>query len=277
MNYVKNVKNVFRFFKKKEILPIVHSTEADHLLDGKIVFITGGTGGIGQAIAKCMLESGAKVILGGTRQEKIDSSLRHFSQWKEDVRGIIVDLANPEAASSVVSSATSLFGKIDIFINSAGVHTEQVDFWNISIAEYDRVMKINLRGVFFYCRAVAEYMKTNHVGGNILLISSSRGSEPAFSPYGISKWGLNGFTKGLAKELISDGIIVNGLAPGSTATPLLGFKEGDSISSDENMLGRLVLPDEIAEWAKMLVGPSGRMVDGETVLVAGGRGGFDIR
>lgn len=70
MNYVKNVKNVFRFFKKKEILPIVHSTEADHLLDGKIVFITGGTGGIGQAIAKCMLESGAKVILGGTRQEK---------------------------------------------------------------------------------------------------------------------------------------------------------------------------------------------------------------
>lgn len=277
MNYVKNVKNVFRFFKKKEILPIVHSTEADHLLDGKIVFITGGTGGIGQAIAKCMLESGAKVILGGTRQEKIDSSLRHFSQWKEDVRGIIVDLANPEAASSVVSSATSLFGKIDIFINSAGVHTEQVDFWNISIAEYDRVMKINLRGVFFYCRTVAEYMKTNHVGGNILLISSSRGSEPAFSPYGISKWGLNGFTKGLAKELISDGIIVNGLAPGSTATPLLGFKEGDSISSDENMLGRLVLPDEIAEWAKMLVGPSGRMVAGETVLVAGGRGGFDIR
>ena len=58
---------------------------------------------------------------------------------------------------------------------------------------------------------------------------------------------------------------------------LLGFKEGDSISSDENMLGRLVLPDEIAEWAKMLVGPSGRMVAGETVLVAGGRGGFDIR
>ena len=89
--------------------------------------------------------------------------------------------------------------------------------------------------------------------------------------------GKTTLTKGLAKELISDGIIVNGLAPGSTATPLLGFKEGDSISSDENMLGRLVLPDEIAEWAKMLVGPSGRMVAGETVLVAGGRGGFDIR
>lgn len=277
MDFLYFIKRGFRFLKKKEILPVERVVEADHLMEGKVVFIAGGTGGIGRAIAQKMLESGAKVILGGFNQGKIDATLKDFSQWGNKVKGIVVNLAKPEGADSTVSLISSFYGSIDVFINAAGVHTEQVDFWNMSIDEYDRVMNINLRGVFFYCRAIAEYMKANHIKGNILLISSSRGSEPAFSPYGISKWGLNGFTKGLAKELVADGIVVNGLAPGSTATPLLGFKEGDSISSDENMVGRFVLPNEVAEWAKMLVGPAGRMVVGETVLVSGGRGSFDIR
>lgn len=277
MDFLYFIKRGFRFLKKKEILPVERVVEPDHLMDGKVVFIAGGTGGIGRAIAQKMLESGAKVVLGGSNQSKIDSTLEDFSQWGDKVKGIVVNLAKPEGAASTVSLISNFYGSIDVFINAAGVHTDQVDFWNMSIDEYDRVMNINLRGTFFYCRAIAEYMKTNRIKGNILLISSSRGSEPAFSPYGISKWGLNGFTKGLAKELISDGIVVNGLAPGSTATPLLGFKEGDSISSDENMIGRFVLPNEVAEWAKMLVSPNGRMVVGETVLVAGGRGSFDIR
>lgn len=277
MDFLYFIKRGFRFLKKKEILPVERVVEPDHLMDGKVVFIAGGTGGIGRAIAQKMLESGAKVVLGGSNQSKIDSTLEDFSQWGDKVKGIIVNLAKPEGAASTVSLISNFYGSIDVFINAAGVHTDQVDFWNMSIDEYDRVMNINLRGTFFYCRAIAEYMKTNRIKGNMLLISSSRGSEPAFSPYGISKWGLNGFTKGLAKELISDGIVVNGLAPGSTATPLLGFKEGDSISSDENMIGRFVLPNEVAEWAKMLVSPNGRMVVGETVLVAGGRGSFDIR
>ena len=277
MDFLYFIKRGFRFLKKKEILPVERVVEPDHLMDGKVVFIAGGTGGIGRAIAQKMLESGAKVVLGGSNQSKIDSTLEDFSQWGDKVKGIVVNLAKPEGAASTVSLISNFYGSIDVFINAAGVHTDQVDFWNMSIDEYDRVMNINLRGTFFYCRAIAEYMKTNRIKGNILLISSSRGSEPAFSPYGISKWGLNGFTKGLAKELISDGIVVNGLAPGSTATPLLGFKEGDSISSDENMIGRFVLPNEVAEWAKMLVSPNGRMVVGETVLVAVGRGSFDIR
>lgn len=277
MDFLYFIKRGFRFLKKKEILPVERVVEPDHLMDGKVVFIAGGTGGIGRAIAQKMLESGAKVVLGGSNQSKIDSTLEDFSQWGDKVKGIVVNLAKPEGAASTVSLISNFYGSIDVFINAAGVHTDQVDFWNMSIDEYDRVMNINLRGTFFYCRAIAEYMKTNRIKGNILLISSSRGSEPAFSPYGISKWGLNGFTKGLAKELISDGIVVSGLAPGSTATPLLGFKEGDSISSDENMIGRFVLPNEVAEWAKMLVSPNGRMVVGETVLVAGGRGSFDIR
>ena len=144
-------------------------------------------------------------------------------------------------------------------------------------AEYDRIMDINLKGVYFACIEMAKYWKGNHRKGHILLISSSRGSEPAWSPYGISKWGINGMTKGLAEILTSEGIIVNAIAPGSTATPLLGIHEGDSIYSEDNKLGRMIVPDEIATYAKLLVSDAGDMLAGETIHISGGRGVWDIR
>ena len=112
---------------------------------------------------------------------------------------------------------------------------------------------------------------------HILLVSSSRGAEPAWSPYGISKWSLNGFTQGLAQILLPSNIIVNSIAPGSTATELIGVKEGDNIFSEENGNGRLIMPDEVANVAKLLVSPSGDMIVGQTIYVSGGRGVFDIR
>ena len=123
-------------------------------------------------------------------------------------------------------------------------------------------------------------MMQNQIGvekSHILIISSSRGSEPAWSPYGISKWALNGLIRGLAQMLLPYGIIVNGISPGATATELIGIKEDDSIYSTENGEGRLIMPDEIANVAKLLVGPAGDMIVGETIHVSGGRGVFDIR
>lgn len=143
--------------------------------------------------------------------------------------------------------------------------------------EFDRVMDINLKGVFFACQTIGKYMVDNKIKGSILLISSSRGSEPAWSPYGISKWGLKGLTEGLAQIFIPYGINVNSIAPGSTATGLIGFKEGDSITSEENGMNRLVMPDEVATLAKLLVSDAGKMIDGEVIHIAAGRGTFDIR
>ena len=120
-------------------------------------------------------------------------------------------------------------------------------------------------------------MRDNAIKGHILLISSSRGSEPAYSPYGLSKWGLNGLTQGLAKLLLPHGIIVNAIAPGSTATPLLGIKEGDNLYCDENGMERYIVPDEVAAYARMLVSDMGNVVIGETIHVSAGRGVFDIR
>ena len=173
----------------------------------------------------------------------------------------------------------SIFRKVDILINSAGVHTENVDFFTMTPDEFDRVMNINIKGVYFVCREFAKEMKQrpSRSKRHMLLVSSSRGAEPAWSPYGLSKWSLNGLTQGLAQLLLPDGIIVNSIAPGSTATDLIGVKEGDNIFSWENGNKRLVMPDEVSNVARLLVSSSGDMIVGQTIYVSGGRGVFDIR
>lgn len=158
-----------------------------------------------------------------------------------------------------------------------GVHTENANYWSMSTEEFERVMKINLEGTFFACQEIARHMIDNSIKGKILLISSSRGSEPAWSPYGISKWGLKGLTEGLAKMLLPKGIIVNSIAPGTTATELINYKDGDSIYANDNTANRMIMPEEIAALAKYLVSERCQMISGQTIYISAGRGIFDIR
>lgn len=263
--------------RSKEIVPIIKTVSPDCELDGRVALISGGSGGIGMAVARELLAAGAKVILGGTNGDKLVKCAASLDADKR-CAWVEMDFLTAEGASASVSRALDCFdGKLDIFINSAGVHTEGADFWAMSPEEFDRVLNINLKGAFFASQAVAKAMVEAETKGHILFVNSCRGFEPAWSPYGISKWGLRGMTQGLARVLIPHGIVVNGIAPGSTATPLIGVHEGDSIDSDDNLAGRFATPEEIAEWARMLVGPTGDLVIGETLLVSGGRGGIDVR
>ena len=278
MELKSKIKNLIKMTQEKQIIPIEHIVDKDELLQDKVAVIIGGSGGIGLAIAKSFVESGCKVVLCGTNEKKLESCLEGFVE-KDKVRTMVFNVADVESMRSDVEKAVKAFGKVDILVNSAGVHSENVSFFTMVPDEFDRVMNINLRGPFFLCQAFAEYMtKDKSVDKkHILLVSSSRGSEPAWSQYGISKWALNGLTQGLAQMLLPHDIIVNAIAPGSTATELIGVKEGDSITITENKVGRLAMPDEIANLAKLLVSPAGDMIVGETVHISGGRGVIDIR
>lgn len=261
-----------KLLARKEYMPVFHPVSTSKEFEDKVVLISGGSGGIGLAIAKSLQESGAIVVVAGTNESKLNKI-----KEETNLETVIMNYSEPETFKSIIEKIAIKYGKIDIFISSAGVHTENVSFWTMSQKEYDRVMDINLKGVFFACQTIGKYMIDNKIKGSILLISSSRGSEPAWSPYGISKWGLKGLIEGLAQILIPYGINVNSIAPGSTATGLIGIKEGDSITSEENGMNRLVMPDEVATLAKLLVSDAGKMIDGEVVHIAAGRGTFDIR
>lgn len=221
-----------------------------------------------------MVESGCDVIIGGSNSEKkcVDNLQANTSQ---KIRGIRYDISDINNIEKQFNEAINIFGIIDIFIDSAGVHTENVDMWNLSSEEFERVMKINIEGAYFSGLSAAKYMKNSKIKGHILLISSSGGFEPAWSSYGISKWGMNGMVKGFAQQLVSYGINVNAVAPGATA--LLNYHEGQSIDTDENKIGRYIVPDEVASLVKLIVSDCGNMITGECIAISGGRGTFDIR
>lgn len=271
----KYIAGFLRIAKKKNIIPITKVSFPEQLLDEKVVLVTGGSGGIGIEIAKACLSSGGKVIIAGTNLEKLAKIKTELNTDKIAI--LKFDYTKPELFSDYIDEALSFWKRIDIFVSSVGIHSENFKFLNMTICEYDRVMKINLKGTYFACQTISNYMIANHIHGHILLISSTRGSEPAWSPYGLSKWGIEGLIKGLAKELIPYGIVVNGLAPGSTATSLLNISKGDSIYADDNHIGRMAMPEEIANFAIYLISNAGNMVVGETLHIGGGRGIWDIR
>lgn len=161
-------------------------------------------------------------------------------------------------------------GKIDILVNNAGVQGSE--FPNATEEKYDIAMDTNLKACFFLSQLLGNYMVKQGIKGNILNVCSSSSLRPAISAYTISKWGLRGLTLGLAKSLISHGIVVNGLAPGATATPMLNKSDADNISYPYSPLGRLIMPEEIANMAVLLVSNMGRSIVGVIVYMTGGMG-----
>ena len=270
------MKNFISIFKAKQVIPVPHPTNLSQILEKKVALITGGSGGIGFAIAKSFVESGCKVIISGTNKEKLEDCC---SKLGKNSKYIVLNLLNTNEINGKINEASKMFGKIDILVNSAGVHSTKMinDFLEVSEEEYDSIMGINLKGTFFICQAIGNYMIENKIKGHILNISSSVALEPAWTPYRLSKWGIKGFTLGLADKLLQYGIIVNAIAPGSTATNMLGFKEGNSIFTEDNRVGRYVMPDEIATYAKFMVSDLGDMIVGDTLYIAGGRGTVDVR
>ena len=159
-------------------------------------------------------------------------------------------------------------GKIDILVNNAGVGN---GVWGkTSEEEYDNVMETNLKGLFFLTDKVAHYMIDKGIKGNILNVCSSSSLRPANSAYCLSKWGLRGLTEGLAKTLIPYNIVVNGIAPGPTATPLMGKENTDDLYNEFQPNKRYALPEEIASMAVIYVSNMGRSIVGDIAYMTGG-------
>lgn len=269
-------KKVIIVLKRKRVVPVLKTIDSNKILKGRVALVVGGNGGIGFGIAKSFIKSGCKVIISGTNEKKLKDCC---SKLGDNSKYILLDLNQVNKFELKIKEASKFFGNIDILVNSAGIHsTKKIqNFLSVSEEEYNDILQINLKGVYFLCQKMGDYMIKNKIRGHILNISSSCESEPAWSPYRISKWGLKGLTFGLAQQLISHGIVVNAIAPGSTATSLLGYKEGDSIFTNENRKNRYIMPEEIAEYAKLLVSDLGEMVIGDTIYISGGRGTIDIR
>lgn len=264
------IRKFIHLFKEERLLPVYKTIDREQILHGKIILITGGTGGIGYAIAETAINSGAKVILSGTNEQKLNDNCARLGDNAQPLR---MDIGDTSSIEDGIYKAIGLFPekRIDILINSAGVHGEW-DFNNPDEDFFDKVMDINVKGMYFVSNIVARHMIENKVKGHILNISSSSALRPAWTPYQISKWAVNGITRGLADYLLPYGIVVNGLAPGPTVTEMVK-KDGDNnLYYRDQPSHRFMTAQEVANLAIFMVSTSGDMIVGDTFYLTGGSG-----
>lgn len=271
MSLKEKIKKGIKFLKRKEYIPIEKMVYNENLLEGKIALITGGSSGIGLEIAKSFLKCNCKVIIASSNEKKLKKICEQIDDVK--LKYLVIDVTDIKNMKEKVKTAFSLFeeNKIDILVNSAGV-VAQHDFFNTTEEDFDNIMSINMKGTFFMSKFVSELMIKNNIKGHILNLSSSSAIRPAWTPYQMSKWSIRGLTLGLADMLIKYGIVVNSIAPGPTATPMLGKQKGDTIYNETNPSGRYVTTDEVANLAIFMVSGLGNMIVGDTFYITGGSG-----
>lgn len=273
-NLKKFIKKGIKIIKRKELIPIPRVLHENNLLEGKIALITGGSSGIGYAIANEFVNNGCKIIIAGRDKDKLEKSILNMG---DKARTLCMDITDINSIEKKVIQAEKEFeeNRIDILVNCAGIISKK-GFSDVDEAEYENVMNTNVKGVFFLSRCVGNRMIKKQIKGHILNVSSSSALRPAWTPYQISKWAVRGMTLGLADNYLPYGIIVNAIAPGPCATPMLGKEYGDSLYDEELPFKRFSTPEEIAVLAVYLVSPIGDIVVGDTLYATGGSGILDL-
>lgn len=271
---IKNIlKRVLTVFKtEKHTVANIVSLSPNQLLLGRTALVTGGTSGIGLAIAKAFLNSGATVIITGRNAEKIKNSVNELKTISNNIYGTVLDNTDISSFNKKIEDIITLIDgkKLDILVNNAGVNSPH-NIYNANEEDFDRIIDTNLKGVFFLSQTIGRYMKENNIKGNILNIASASSLRPAAAPYAVSKWGLRGLTLGLSKAFIPYGIVVNGLAPGPTVTPMI---KSNSTYIEHSCLpiGRYIMPEEIANMAVILTSSISKSIIGDIVYMTGGAG-----
>lgn len=277
MSIKKYLKRAFVFLlhgiPERHVIVNITKLAPNEMLKGRTALITGATSGIGFEIAKSYLEAGAKVIITGRDKDRIQHACSLLKSIHQNyiVHGIQMNNCDVPIFKEKLEEMLRWkdINQIDILVNNAGVLGG--DIRDTTETEYDNIVNTNLKGVFFLSQMIGHYYKEQHIEGNILNIASSSSLRPAASAYTITKWGIRGLTLGLAKILTPYGIIVNGIAPGPTATRMI-FKESNTDIAFKNPIGRCAMPEEIANMAVFLVSNMGRSIVGDIIYMTGGSG-----
>jgi 3-oxoacyl-[acyl-carrier protein] reductase len=239
-------------------------------LQGQVALVTGGSRGIGLAIARELAQAGARLALvarDGTRAEAAAAELPG-----EGHRGYACDVADAEACAALVKQVEGDFGQLDVLVNNAGVTRDNV-LMRIKDDDWNAVLDTNLRGAFNLMRAASRGMMKRR-SGRIVNITSVVGiiGNAGQANYAASKAGLIGLTKSVAKELAGRGVLVNAVAPGYIETDMTSdLPEAARTALMSNIaLGRLGRPEDIAPAVRFLAGPGAAYITGQTLVVDGG-------
>lgn len=239
-------------------------------LQGQVALVTGGSRGIGLAVASELASAGARVAVVARDEARAQAAADGLPG--EGHRGYGADVADPEAVNALVKRVEEELGSLDVLVNNAGITRDNV-LMRIRDDDWDAVLDTNLRGVFNTIRAASRGMMKRRAGRviNITSVVGITGNKGQAN-YAASKAGVIGLTKSVAKELASRGVLVNAVAPGYIETDMtsdLPEAARDALMS-QIALGRLGKPDDIAPVVRFLAGPGAAYITGQTLVVDGG-------
>ena len=241
-------------------------------LEGKVALVTGGSRGIGTAIAKRLAEEGATVALTYSKNKNsAEQVLSEINKDETKAYAYKADVASDKEVNQLIDQIKRDHGKLDILINNAGVW-EGGPLQDVDVEQFDRIFDVNVRGVIATTKAALPLLQDN---GRIINISSVNAQRGQFGQanYSAAKAGMHGFTKTLAMEVASKGITVNTISPGYIETPMLSSLKEDVLKSiiSNIPVGRLGHPKEIADAVAFLVSSDSGFITGANLDINGGQ------
>ena len=251
-------------------------------LTGKTVIVTGGTVGIGFGITSRLAEAGANVVVANRDVEEATKAIEELTQKGYKVKAVKADVSQEADVKNLINETVSLFGGLDILVNNAGIFPFSL-LADLTAELFDKVVSINLKGVFLTMKYASELMIKQGRGGKIINVTSIDAIHPSMAglaAYDASKHGVWGFTKNTALELAKNNIWVNSIAPGGVMTHGVAVMQsgGKPVVVERNpeppkmevAMGRMGVPDDIGKVALFLASDMSSYMTGTQVVVDGG-------
>ncbi len=246
------------------------------LLKDKVALVTGAGQGIGEAVAKCYAKEGAKVVVVDINEDTALKVANDIKKVGGEAVSFVADVTKAEEVEAMVKFAVDTYGKLDVACNNAGKSSATINLVDTPVENFNEVIDLDVRGVFFCCKEEIKAMHENG-GGAIVNVSSTSGllGNPGIVPYNTSKHAVLGLTKSVALEECKNNIRINAVCPGVTETPLIkNVRDNDpdtyQLFCTQIPLGRLAQPEEIGNVVLFLSSDMASFMVGATVVVDGG-------
>lgn len=246
--------------KPRPVYAKITCIEPSMKLKGKKIVVTGGGRGLGASMAEKFVKEGASVLISGRNELVLKSTADRIG-----CQYLKLDVSDVTSFDSFIKKSEQMLGGITTLVNNAGISLHEKTFFDVTPDTFDAQINTNMKGSYFLTQKVISQWKEKESKGDVLFISSETGDMMDFRPYGFTKVAINSMVQGLAYLFAKDQIRINAVAPGVTVSDMTGQRTDGNLYNKKNMLGRVYLPEEVAETACFLLSDAAGCISGQII------------